>query len=306
MYQNEKLWIANDALSNERIDLQPSMANRHGLIAGATGTGKTITLKVIAESFSDAGVPVFLADIKGDISGMCVPGEDNAGMQKRIAKFGLEGFNYTSYPTRFWDIYGKFGHPVRTTVSDLGPLMLSRLMDLTEVQEGVLNIAFKVADDMGQLLLDIKDLKAMLQYLSENSKELAAEYGNVSRQSVGAIMRSILELESAGAEFFFGEPALDIKDWMKFDPESGRGFINILHCVELYQSPMLYSTFLLWLLSELFEFLPEAGDLPKPKMVFFFDEAHLLFDDAPKALLQKIEQVVRLIRSKGVGVYFVT
>jgi DNA helicase HerA-like ATPase len=304
MYANEKLWIAK---AEEPIYLLPKMANRHGLISGATGTGKTITLKVMAESFSDLGVPVFLADIKGDLAGMCLPGIDSEGMQKRIQKFGLAeaNFTYKDYPTRFWDVFGKNGHPVRTTVSEMGPLLLARLLGLNDTQSGVLNIVFRVADDRGLLLLDLKDLKAMLSYMANNAKSFTIDYGNITSASVGAIQRAILSLEDQGGEQFFGEPALEITDWMRTGHD-GRGYINILHCVDLFHSPALYSTFLLWLLSELFETLPEMGDLKKPRMVFFFDEAHLLFNEAPKILLQKIEQLVRLIRSKGVGVYFIT
>ena len=304
MYANEKLWIAK---AEQPIYLLPKMANRHGLISGATGTGKTITLKVMAESFSDLGVPVFLADIKGDLAGMCRPDIDSEGMQKRIQRFGLAeaNFTYKDYPTRFWDVFGKNGHPVRTTVSEMGPLLLGRLLGLNDTQSGVLNIVFRVADDRGLLLLDLKDLKAMLSYVANNAKSFTLEYGNIAAASVGAIQRSILSLEDQGGEQFFGEPELEITDWMRTGND-GRGYINILHCVELFHSPALYSTFLLWMLSELFETLPEMGDLKKPRMVFFFDEAHLLFDEAPKVLLQKIEQVVRLIRSKGVGVYFIT
>ncbi len=302
MLADGKLFVAKN---ENRIYLLPQMANRHGLVSGATGTGKTITLKVLAESFSDLGVPVFLADIKGDLAGMCRAGVDSEGMQKRIARFGLEGFRYQAYPTRFWDIFGEYGHPVRTTVSEMGPLLLARLLELNETQSGVLNIVFRIADEKKMLLLDIKDLRSVLQYVAENAKEFRIQYGNISAASVGAILRSLLAIEDQGGHLFFGEPALDVMDWMKTDTD-GRGFINILHCVKLFQSPALYSTFLLWMLSELFEVLPEAGDLKRPRMVFFFDEAHLLFEEAPKALLQKIEQVARLIRSKGVGVYFVT
>ena len=297
-----KLWLG---MGKEPVYMIPQMANRHGLIAGATGTGKTITLKVLAESFSDMGVPVFLADIKGDLSGMCRSGEDSPNIQKRLTKLGVQNFSFTAYPTRFFDVYGKKGTPVRTTISQMGPDLLARLMELNETQEGILNIVFKVADDNNLLLLDLKDLKSMVRYVGEHAAELRNEYGNVTSQSVGAIQRSLLKLETGGGEIFFGEPALDIADWMCVD-ESGRGYLNILDCVELFQSPILYSTFLLWMLSELYEHLPEAGDLNQPKMVYFFDEAHLLFHDAPKALLQKVEQVVRLIRSKGVGVYFIT
>jgi len=302
MYFDNKVWIAK---GDNPVYLLPNMANRHGLIAGATGTGKTITLKVMAESFSDMGVPVFLTDIKGDLAGLADQGSDNPNMAERIAKLGLEGFSYKSFPVCYWDVFGKGGHPVRTTISEMGALLLSRLLGLNDTQAGVLNIVFRVADDNGMLLLDMKDLRAMLNYVGENAKEYTLKYGTVSSRSIGAIQRSLLFLEDQGGAQFFGEPALDIYDWMRTDSE-GRGHINILHCVELFHSPALYSTFLLWMLSELFETLPETGDVSKPKLVFFFDEAHLLFDDTPKALLQKIEQVVRLIRSKGVGVYFIT
>ncbi len=285
----------------------PQMANRHGMIAGATGTGKTITLKVMAESFSDLGVPVFLADVKGDLSGCCKPGEMTEKIAKRLEGVGVDPqtFPMRRYPVRFWDVYGEGGHPVRTTVSDFGADLLSRLLNLTDVQKGVLSIAFRVADDNGWLLIDLKDLRAMVAYITEHAAELLNEYGNISKQSAGAIQRALLELEDAGGDLFFGEPAIDIRDWMQTD-ENGRGYINIFHCAKLYQSPLLYSTFMLWLLAELFEELPEIGDPEKPKLVFFFDEAHLLFNDAKKALRDKVEQVVKLIRSKGVGVYFIS
>ncbi len=302
MYLENKVWIGN---GDNPVYLLPGMANRHGLIAGATGTGKTVTLKVMAESFSDMGVPVFLADIKGDLGGLAQEGADSPKMQERILKLGLGEFTYKSYPVRFWDLFGEEGHPVRATVSEMGPLLLSRLLGLNDTQAGILNIVFRIADDKGMLLLDLKDLKAMIQYVGNNSKEFTTVYGNVSTRSIGAILRSLMTLEDQGGEFFFGEPALDIFDWMDTN-EKGQGYINILHSVKLFHHPALYSTFLLWMLSELFETLPEAGDREKPKMVFFFDEAHLLFEDAPKVLLQKVEQVVRLIRSKGVGVYFIT
>lgn len=302
MYSDRKIWMAK---SDIKLFLEPSMANRHGLIAGATGTGKTITMKVMAESFSDMGVPVFLADIKGDLSGMCCPGADSADMQERIARFGLEGFEYKAYPTRFWDIFGEMGHPVRVTVSEMGPVLLARLLDLTEVQAGVLNIVFRVADDHGMLLLDLKDLRAMLQFVGDNRQEFTTMYGNVSTASVGAIQRALLAFEDEGGEQFFGEPCLDIRDWMRTDLD-GRGYINVLSSQKLIQSPKVYSIFLLWMMTELFERLPEVGDLEKPRMIFFFDEAHLLFSDAPKALVQKIVQVVKLIRSKGVGIYFIS
>ena len=285
----------------------PSMANRHGLIAGATGTGKTVTLKVMAESFSDLGVPVFLADVKGDLAGCVRAGEETEAIGKRLDAMGIDraDFSYHSFPVRFYDVYGKGGHPVRTTVSEMGADLLSRLLDLTDAQAGVLAITFRVADDKGWLLTDLKDLRAMVSYVSEHAAEFLNEYGNVSRQSAGAIQRALLQLEDAGGTLFFGEPSIDLNDWMQTD-EKGRGYINIFHCEKLYQSPLLYSTFMLWLLAELFEQLPEIGDPEKPKLVFFFDEAHLLFKDAPRALRDKVEQMVKLIRSKGVGVYFIT
>lgn len=285
--------------------LLAKFGNRHGLVAGATGTGKTVTLQVLAEGFSARGVPVFLADVKGDLSGMCQPGGGKPKLEERAAMIGLEPYVYGDCPVAFWDLFGRQGHPVRTTVSEMGPLLLARLLDLNEVQEGVLNLAFKVADDGGLLLLDLKDLRALLVYIGEHAAELTLEYGNVSATTIGAIQRSLLSLEQQGAEAFFGEPGLDLIDFMR-TASDGRGIVNILAADQLMSNPRLYATFLLWLLSELFEDLPEVGDLEKPKLVFFFDEAHLLFTDAPKALVDKVEQVVRLIRSKGVGVYFVT
>ncbi len=302
MLRDGKLLIAK---GEKELFLLPKMANRHGLIAGATGTGKTTTLKVMAESFSRAGVPVFLADIKGDLGGMIKPGTMSRPVQSRVEGLDLYDFSFTSFSTRFWDVYGEKGHPVRTTVSELGPTMLARILGLSDVQAGILNIAFRIADENGWLLLDLKDLKSVLQFISQNYKELSELYGRITPQSATAILRSVLVLEDQGGEFFFGEPAFDVRDWMRTSYD-GKGFINILYCERLFQSPVLYSTFMLWLLSELYETLPERGDLDKPKMVFFFDEAHLLFEEAPKALLQKIEQVVRLIRSKAVGVYFIT
>ena len=302
MFADNKIWIGK---SDIRVYLNPAMANRHGLVAGATGTGKTITLKVLAESFSEMGVPVFLADIKGDLASLAVPGTDNANMQERIKRFEIDNFSYKSFPIQFWDLFGEGGLPVRTTISEMGPLLLSRILGLNDTQTGVMNIIFRAADDKGLLLLDLKDLRAMIQYVGDNAKDFKLEYGNISPQSVGAILRNLMTLEDQGGEYFFGEPELDFNDWMKIALD-GRGYINILHSSKLLLNPSLYSTFLLWMLSELFENLPEEGDLEKPKMVFFFDEAHLLFEDAPKVLLNKIEQVVRLIRSKGVGVYFVT
>ncbi len=293
------------AKGEEELVLQPAMANRHGLIAGATGTGKTVTMKVMAEAFSDMGVPVFLADVKGDLSGMCMPGEENGELRDRLARLGLPDFEWKAYPTRFWDIFGQEGHPVRVTVSQMGPTLLARLLGLTEIQAGVLDIVFKVADEQGLLLLDLKDLRAMLQFVGDNRAEFTTLYGNVSAASVGAIQRALLRFEEEGGEDFFGEPALDIRDWMRTDVD-GRGFINILSSRRLIQSPTVYATFLLWMMTELFERLPEVGDVKKPRVVFFFDEAHLLFDGTAKAMVQKVAQVVRLIRSKGVGIYFVT
>jgi DNA helicase HerA-like ATPase len=280
------------------------LANRHGLVTGATGTGKTVSLQVMAEGFARAGVPVFAADIKGDLSGISEVGEPKDFILKRAGDMGL-AFQPDQFSTVFWDVFGEQGHPVRATVSEMGPLLLSRMMDLNDVQEGVLNIAFKVADEQGLLLLDMKDLRAILTFIAESAADLTTQYGNVSKQTVGTIQRQLLVLENQGGAKFFGEPALALKDFMRTDSD-GRGMVNILVADKLMQSPRLYATFLLWMLSELFEELPEAGDPPKPKLVFFFDEAHLLFNDAPKALMDKIEQVVRLIRSKGVGVYFVT
>ncbi|MEM9304984.1 MAG: helicase HerA-like domain-containing protein [Pseudomonadota bacterium] len=280
-------------------------ANRHGLIAGATGTGKTVTLQVLTEQFSRQGVPVFLADVKGDLSGLSQPGKPSGGIDKRVTKLELTDYEQEGFPCVFWDLFGKNGHPIRTTVSELGPLLLSRLLQLNDTQEGVLNVAFTVADDEGLLLLELDDLRALLNFVAENHREISREYGRVTAASIGAIQRRLLVLENAGAESLFGEPALDLADFMRID-FSGRGIVNVLDARDLIHNPKLYSTFLLWLLSELFEELPEVGDLDKPKLVFFFDEAHLLFDDAPKPLLEKVEQVVRLIRSKGVGVYFCT
>ena len=286
------------------LNLLPQMANRHGLITGATGTGKTVTLQTLAEHFSTIGVPCFMSDVKGDLSGISQPGGGNPKVMERVQKLGLAEHAYQGYPVTFWDAFGELGHPVRATISDMGPLLLSRMLELNETQAGVLNLVFKVADDAGLLLLDLKDLRAMLQFVGEHAKEFTTEYGNISAASVGAIQRGLLALESQGGEKIFGEPMLNIADLMQ--TERGKGVINILAADKLMLAPKMYATLLLWLLSELFENLPEAGDLDKPKLVFFFDEAHLLFSDAPSALLDKIEQVVRLIRSKGVGVYFVT
>jgi DNA helicase HerA-like ATPase len=283
----------------------PRMANRHGLIAGATGTGKTVTLRVIAESFSRIGVPVFMADVKGDLSGLARPGQENPKIAERLKTLGVEGFKYNGYPTVFWDLFGQQGHPIRTTISEMGPLLMARLLNLNETQSGVLSIVFKIADDNGMLLLDLKDLRAMLQHVGDNATQFKTQYGNISTASIGAIQRGLLALEEQGGGQFFGERALDLEDMIQTDVQ-GRGTINILIADKLIHAPKVYATFLLWLLSELFEQLPEVGDPEKPKLVFFFDEAHLLFNEAPKALLEKIEQVVRLIRSKGVGVYFCT
>ena len=303
MYENGKIYMG--LAGDKRVELALNMCNRHGLIAGASGTGKTVTMKVMAESFSDAGVPVFLCDVKGDVAGICAPGQSSEGMEKRIDKFGLrDRFVYQGYPTTFWDVYQEGGHAVRATVSDMGPELLSRILGLTAVQEGILHIVFQIADDKG-LLIDLKDLRAMLTYVSEHRTEYMMTYGNITPQSVAAILRALLPLEQQGGELFFGEPALDIRDWMRTAAD-GRGMINVLDCVKLVQNPTLYASFLLWMLSELFEILPEAGDLDKPRMVFFFDEAHMLFRGAPTVLLQKVEQTVKLIRSRGVGVYFVT
>ncbi len=281
------------------------MANRHGLIAGATGTGKTVTLRVLAEQFSQIGVPIFMADVKGDLSGLPFQGGENPKVAERVSKLGLKDFRFENYPVTFWDVFGEQGHPVRTTISEMGPLLLSRILSLNEIQSGVLNITFKIADDNGWLLLDLKDLRAMAQFVGDNAEQFRTQYGNISAASVGAIQRSLLTLEEQGADKYFGEPALNIEDLMQTGSE-GKGMINILTADKLMQSPRIYATFLLWLLSELFEQLPEVGDPEKPRLVFFFDEAHLLFEDVPKALGEKIEQVVRLIRSKGVGVYFIT
>ena len=303
----DSIFIGKSAHGAEALNLK--RANRHGLIAGATGTGKTVTLQGIVEGFSAAGVPTFVADVKGDLSGMAMAGSPQSKTHEifagRAAEIGQSDWAYKDNPTQFWDLFGEQGHPIRTTVSEMGPLLLSRLLDLNEVQEGVLAIAFHVADKEGLLMLDLDDLQAMLVNCGERAEALTLEYGNISKQSVGSIQRSLLQLRSQGGEHFFGEPSLELEDFVKLD-DSGRGVINILAADKLMSSPKLYSTFLLWLLSELFENFPEVGDPEKPKLVFFFDEAHLLFNDAPKALLEKIEQVVRLIRSKGIGVYFIT
>lgn len=298
MFYDNKILIAQN---ENPVYILPKMLNRHGLVAGATGTGKTVTVKVLAESLSDAGVPTFVTDIKGDLSGLIQPGTEN----KRAANLLDKGFEYKPYPTIFWDVFGEEGTPVRTTVSEMGPLLMSRIMNLNDIQEGVLHIAFRVADDNGWPLLDLKDLRSIIQYVGDNANDLRMQYGNVTSTSVGAIQREILKLEENRADLFFGEPALDIRDWMMTDV-SGRGIINVMECDKLFLKPDLYATFMLWMISELYESLPEVGDPEKPKAVFFFDEAHLLFKDTSRELLTKLEQVVRLIRSKGVGIFFCT
>ena len=306
MLQESAIWMGVGAEpDNKHVSLLLNQANRHGLIAGASGTGKTVTVKVMAEGFVRAGVLVFMADVKGDITGMCEPGTDSEDMQERIARFGIEGWSYAGCPVRLWDMLGEQGIPVRITVSDMGPTMLARLLELTEVQEGVLDIVFRIPDDKQLLLIDLKDLRSMLNYAAEHAKEYESTYGKVSSQSVGAILRSLISIEDQGGDVFFGEPALDLADWFACAP-NGEGYVNVLNAAKLIQSPKIYAMFLLWMLSELFDTLPEAGDLDKPKFVFFFDEAHLLFNDMPSELLDKIVQVVKLIRSKGVGVYFIT
>ncbi|HZK02650.1 MAG TPA: helicase HerA-like domain-containing protein, partial [Anaerovoracaceae bacterium] len=302
MYVDGKMLIG---MGEEAVFLLPEMSNRHGLIAGATGTGKTTTLKVMAESFSDMGIPVFLSDIKGDLASLAIEGKNSAKITERLEKLKLQDFNYKSFPVQFWDIYGENGIPVRTSISSMGPIMLARILGLNDVQSSVLNIIFRIADDCGLLLLDLKDLKSMVQYVGENARKFTLEYGNISAQTIGAIVRSLISLEDQGGNYFFGEPELVLSDWLKRS-EDGKGYINILDSRKLFLNPPLYSTFLLWMISELYETMPEVGDTDMPKMIFFFDEAHLLFKETPKILLQKIEQVVRLIRSKGVGIYFIT
>lgn len=289
--------------SQGHVVLLPKFGNRHGLVAGATGTGKTVTLMTLAEGFSRLGVPVFLADVKGDVAGLAVAGTDNGKLAARVGEIGIDGYRHEANPVVFWDLFGKLGHPVRTTVSEMGPTLLSRVLELNDTQSGVLDIVFKLADDRGLLLLDLEDLRALLGLVAAERKDISTSYGLVSAQSIGAIQRALLRLEQEGGEMFFGEPALELADLMRTTPD-GRGVVNILASEQLILKPRLYSSFLLWLLSELFETLPEVGDLEQPKLVFVFDEAHLLFDDAPPSLQQRVEQVVRLIRSKGVGVYF--
>ena len=304
MYFDDKIWMAKN---DEKVNLLLKMSNRHGLVTGATGTGKTITVKVMAESFSDAGVSVFLSDIKGDLTGMSQPGINTEDMQKRIEKFGLDeaGWEYKGYPTTYWDVFAQKGIPVRATISEMGPMLLSRLMGLSDVQEAVLSVIFKIADDQGLLILDLKDLRTVVQAVGDHAADYKTSYGNITTASIGSIQRGLLKLESQGADKFFGEPALDIMDWIRTD-EDGRGMINVLNCEDLFQNPDLYAAFLLWMLSELYETLPEVGDADKPKIVFFFDEAHLLFNIDSKELQDKVVQVVKLVRSKGVGVYFIS
>ena len=310
MYDKERgFYIAH--CSNGALSIQGKMANRHGLIAGATGTGKTVTLQVMAETFCQAGVPCFMADMKGDLSGISQPGKMSGFIEKRLPEFGLETPEFQACPVRFFDVYGEQGHPMRATISQMGPQLLSRLMSLNDTQDGVLNIVFRIADERGLLLIDIKDLRSMLDWVSKNAKQYTTKYGNISVQTIGAIQRALLQLEQQGADRFFGEPAFDIMDLLQTVPDSSaasgrKGVMNVLAADRLMLQPKLYSTFLLWLLSELYSTLPEVGDLPQPKLVFFFDEAHMLFTDTSKALLDKIEQVIRLIRSKGVGIYFIT
>ena len=307
MLYDGKIWIGS-CENGTPVYLLPSMANRHGLIAGATGTGKTVSLKVLAEGFSDLGVPVFLSDIKSDLSGMVMDGTPTEAIEKRLGKCGVpqDAFKYTSYPTEYWDVYGEQGISIRATVQDMGPLLMSRMLNLNETQSGVMNIAFRVAAREELPLEHLQDLKNLLIHVGENAKEYTLEYGNVSAASVGAIQRAVGVLEDQGGNVFFREPAIDINDWIQVDPASGRGKINILCADRLFNNPTMYSTFLLWMLTKLYDLLPERGDAEKPKIVFFFDEAHLLFNNCSRSLMEKIEQVVRLVRSKGVGVYFIT
>lgn len=304
MYLNNKIIIGKNDIIEENILLDK--ANRHGLITGASGSGKTITLKVIAESFSDAGVPVFLADVKGDLAGMCIPGANNEKITERLNGLNISNFDFKSFPTHFWDVYGEYGHPIRTTISNIGYQLLARMLNLTEAQEGVLAIVFKIASDNNWELIDLKDLRLLLQYVGDNRKDYTLEYGNITLQSIGAIQRNILVLQEQGGDLFFGEPSINITDFIRFDSNDGRGYINILHAVKLFQKPNLYATFLLWLLNELYIKLPEVGDLDKPKIIFCFDEAHLLFEEMPDYMIKQVIQVVKLIRSKGIGLYFIS
>ncbi len=303
MYKNNKILIGKS--EDKELFILLNKANRHGLITGASGSGKTITLKVMAESFSDAGVPVFLADVKGDLGGTALKGEENENITSRVQKLGIEDFEYKSYPVRFWDIFGNYGHPIRTTIDSVGPEILSMMLGLSETQEGVLSIIYKIAKDNNWKLDDIKDLRLLLQYVGDNRNDFITKYGNITTQSIGVIQRCLLTLENQGADKFFGQPELDINDFISLD-FNGKGLINILHAVELFQSPDLYASFLLWLLTNLFNKMPEVGDLDKPRMVFFFDEAHLLFNGMPSYRLKQITQVVKLIRSRGIGLYFIS
>ena len=303
MFKEDKILMGKSG--EDELYILPSKANRHGLITGASGSGKTITLKVMAESFSDAGVPVFLADVKGDLAGMPLPGQNSEKIQERLNGIGITDFEFKGFPTVFWDVYGKGGHPVRATVKSLGSTILSRMLGLSETQAGVLAIVFKIAEEKELELVDLKDLRLLLQYVGEKRKDFTIEYGNISTQSVGAIQRSLLMLEEQGANFFFGEPSIDVNDFLRVN-EKGLGTINVLHAVELFQKPNLYSCFMLWLLTYFNQTMPEVGDLEKPKMVFFFDEAHLLFDDMPSYMLTQVTQIVKLIRSKGIGLYFIS
>ena len=303
MLLDNKIWIGT---SNEgAISMLPQMANRHGLISGATGTGKTVTLQVLAEGFSQLGVPVFMADVKGDLAGLAKPGDQNERIASRLSQVGVTNFSFRACPVTFWDVFGKAGHPVRTTVSEMGPLLLARMLQLNDTQSGVLHLVFRIADEEGMLLIDLKDLRAMLAYVGENAGDYTLRYGNIAKASIGAIQRAIAVLEDQGGNDFFGEPALSINDWFVRD-ENGNGMVNILAADKLFLRPALYSAFMLWMLGELYELLPERGDKELPRMVFFFDEAHLLFEDCPKELMDKIQLTIRLIRSKGVGVFFIT
>lgn len=306
MEKEDYMGTVTIAKGTNPVELQLNMLNRHGLIAGATGTGKTVTLKVLAEQLSLSGIPVFLADIKGDLVNLAKPGQVTEKLSARLDKLSITDYSPQSFPVRLWDVFAENGQAVRTTISEMGPLMLARLLNLNDTQTGVLNIVFKIADENGWLLIDLKDLQAILKEVADHATDYSGQYGNIAKQSVGAIQRDLLTLEQEGAELFFGEPALDITDFMQLDTATGLGAINVLNATKLFNSPTLYTTFLLWMLSELYESLPEVGDLEKPKMVFFFDEAHLLFNDAPKVFLDKVEQIVRLIRSKGVGIFFIT
>lgn len=304
MYLNEKIIIAKNDI--KELYISPDMINRHGIITGATGTGKTVSVKVLAESFSNSGIPVFMADIKGDLSGTCEVGINNENVEKRLTKLNINNFNYQKFPVRFWDIYGKCGHFIKARVDNMEPSLLSRILGLSESQEGNLNIAFKVAKDEDMPIIDFKDLKAILKYISDNRNDYISSYGNITPQSIGAIQRRLLEFENTGGEIFFGEPELNIKSLIKYDTDSGEGYINILNAQELVKDYNLYSTFMLWLLNELYDKLPEVGDLAKPKLVFFIDEAHMLFSEMSSSMLKKVTQIVKLIRSKGVGIYFIS